>query len=174
MTAPALYRSLLLLLFTAGNLFFTPAYEKAHPYYVSVTEIGYSQPDKEIQVACKIFTDDLENALKEMYHTKADLYHPADKATLDRQIAGYIGKHFRVKADNNPVSLRFIGYEIEGEAAWCYLSAGDIPPVKNIEVFNDLLYEYKKEQVNIMHARVGGDRKSARLTYPHTATVFSF
>ena len=172
--APVLYRLLVLPLFITGNLLFAPAYEKAHPYYVSVTEIRYSQPDKEIQVSCKIFTDDLEYALKGMYHTKADLYHPPDKALLNRQIAGYIGKHFRVKADNSLVALHFIGYEIEGEAAWCYLSAGDIPPVKNIEVFNDLLYEYKKEQVNITHVSVGGDRKSARLTSPHTGAVFSF
>jgi hypothetical protein len=141
---------------------------------VSVTEIEYSNPDKEIQVACKIFTDDFEQALKTMYHTKIDLYHPQDKALLDKQITGYIQKHLRLKADNKIVTLNYIGYEIEGEAAWCFFSAGNIPAVKNIEVFNDLLYEYKKEQVNMMHTKVNGDRKSARLSYPDTGMQFSF
>ena len=171
----SLYKWLLLLpLFTAGNLFSDIAHQKLHPYYVSATEIEYSHPDKEIQVACKIFTDDFEQALKAMYHTKIDLYHPQDKALLNKQITGYIQKHLHLKADNKTVTLNYIGYEIEGEAAWCFFSAGNILAVKNIEVFNDLLYEYKKEQVNMMHTRVNGDRKSARLSYPDTSMQFSF
>ncbi|HRP54712.1 DUF6702 family protein [Agriterribacter sp.] len=173
--AISLYKWLLLLpFFTTGNLFSgTPSHEY-HPYYVSVTEIEYSHPDQEIQVACKIFTDNFEQALKAMYHTKTDLYHPQDKALLDKQIAGYIQKHLYLKADNKTVKLNYVGYEIEGEAAWCFFSAGNIPAVKNIGVFNDILYEYKKEQVNMMHTRVNGNRKSARLSYPDTSTEFSF
>ena len=171
----SLYKWLLLLpLFTAGNLFSDIAHQKLHPYYVSVTEIEYSHPDKEIQVACKIFTDDFEQALKAMYHTKIDLYHPQDKALLNKQITGYIQKHLHLKADNKTVTLNYIGYEIEGEAAWCFFSAGNILAVKNIEVFNDLLYEYKKEQVNMMHTRVNGDRKSGRLSFPDNSLQFSF
>ncbi|HRN57167.1 MAG TPA: hypothetical protein PLL71_11980 [Agriterribacter sp.] len=165
---------LLLPFFTAGNVFSDIAYQQLHPYYVSVTEIEYSHPDKEIQVACKIFTDDFELALKGMYHTKIDLYHPQNKVLLDKQITGYIQKHFHLKADDKTVNLHYIGYKIEGEAAWCFFSAGNIPAVKNIGVFSDLLYEYKKEQVNIMHTRVNGVRKSARLSYPDTSMRFTF
>ena len=173
--AISLYKWLLLLPFlTAGDLFSDITCEKLHPYYVSVTEIEYSNPDKEIQVACKIFTDDFEQALKAMYHTKIDLYHPQDKALLDKQITGYIQKHLHLKADGKTVKLNYIGFEIEGEAAWCFFSAGDIPAVKNIAVFNDLLYEYKKEQVNMMHTRVNGDRKSGRLSFPDNSLQFSF
>lgn len=146
----------------------------AHPYYVSVTEITYNEVGKEIQIACKIFTDDFEYALKEMYHTRVDLYHPADKNLINQQIDGYIKKHFYIKTNEEAVRLQFLGYEIEGEAAWCYFSAEGISPVKKIEVFNDLLYAYKKEQVNIMHAKVGGVRKSERLAYPGSRAVFSF
>lgn len=173
--AISLHKWLLLIpFFAAGNLLSGTPRLHYHPYYVSVTEIEYSYPDKEIQVACKIFTDDFEQALKAMYHTKIDLYHPQDKTLLDKQITGYIQKHLHLTADNKIVRLNYIGYEIEGEAAWCFFSAGNISPVKNILVFNDLLYEYKKEQVNMMHTRVNGDRKSARLSYPDTSMQFSF
>lgn len=145
-----------------------------HPYYISVTEIGYDPKEKEIQIACKIFTDDFENALKAAYKTNIDLYNPVDKALSGKQIAAYINKHLQLKADNNPIVLNYLGYEIEGEAAWCYFSATRIPPVKNVEVFNDLLYEYKKDQVNIMHVKVNGNRKSERLIYPDTKMKFEF
>ena len=171
----AIYKWLLLFPFLiTGNLFSHPTYKGSHPYYVSVTEIEYNTAAKEIQIACKIFTDDFEQALKGMYHTKIDLYHPQDKVLVDKQIKGYIQKHFHLKADDKTVNLNFIGYEIEGEAAWCFFSAGNITAVKNIEVFNDLLYEYKKEQVNMMHTKVNGNRKSGRLSYPDTSIKFSF
>lgn len=173
--AMSLYKWLLLIPFLiTGNSFLHPTYQGYHPYYVSVTEIEYSNADKEMQVACKIFTDDFEQALKGMYHTKIDLYHPKDKVLLDKQIAGYIQKHLHLKADGKPLSLNYMGFEIEGEAAWCFFSAGNITTVKNIEVFNDLLYEYKKEQVNIMHIKVNGGRKSGRCSYPDTGIKFSF
>ncbi|MCC7525915.1 MAG: hypothetical protein IT250_13895 [Chitinophagaceae bacterium] len=151
-----------------------PVGSKHHPYYVSVTEIEYIQPDKELQIAVKIFADDFESALKGMYQTKVDLFHPQDKAGLDKKITGYIQQHLRVKVDEKPMTLQFQGYEIEGEAAWCYFSAPQPAPVKNIEAFNNLLYEYKREQINIMHIRVEGVRKSTRLSFPETAVKFSF
>ncbi|MBX2924126.1 MAG: hypothetical protein KF746_18140 [Chitinophagaceae bacterium] len=148
--------------------------ENKHPYYVSVTEIEYIQTNKEIGIACKIFADDFEQALKEMYHTKIDLYNTKDTALTGKQIAGYISKHLQLLADGKPVPLQYLGFEIEGEAAWCYFSSANIAPFQQIQVFNDLLYEYKKEQVNLMHVKVNSNRKSGRLTSPDNRLSFDF
>lgn len=170
----SLSRWLILTIISGGSPFFIASMRHAHPYYVSVTEIEYSLPEREIQVACKIFTDDFEYALKEQYKTKVDIYHPLNKHELHKQITGYIQTHLQLRADNQAVRLQFIGFEIEGEATWCYFSAGPVPPVRKIEIHNDLLYEYKKEQVNIIHMKIGQERKSIRLTYPKTGAIFSF
>lgn len=169
-----LSRWLLPIIISSGIPFFMTSAGHTHPYYVSVTEIEYSLPEREIQIACKIFTDDFEYVLKEQYKNKVDIYHPLNKQELHKQITGYIQKHLQLKTDNQAVPLQFIGFEIEGEATWCYFSAGSIPPVKKIEIYNDLLYEYKKEQVNIVHTKIGQERKSIRLTYPKTDAIFSF
>ncbi len=94
-----------------------------HPYYVSVTEIEYINANKEIGIACKIFADDFEQALKATYHTKIDLYQTKDTSLTGKQIAGYINKHLHLSAGGKPLSLHYLGFEIEGEAAWCYFSA---------------------------------------------------
>lgn len=166
------YLIFLPLLLTGSDYHFTG--KSAHPYYVSVTEIDYKEPDNEIQIAIKIFTDDFEQALKNMYQVKVDIINPVDKPGLNKKISGYILQHFSVRTDNRPLTLQFLGFEIEGEAAWCYFSAEQTGTVNNIKIFNNLLYEYKKEQINIMHSRVQGERKSARLTYPDTSVQFSF
>lgn len=145
----------------------------AHPYYVSVTEIEYQAGSREIGIACKIFTDDFELALRDAYRTRMDLYDTTRKPSA-RYINDYIARHVRIKADGVPVSLTYLGYQIEGEATWSFFEAKGIASCRKLEIYNDLLYESKKEQINMMHARVNGSRKSARLTAPETSTVFEF
>jgi hypothetical protein len=50
-----------------------------HPYYMSVTEFEYKPAEKEVQVSCKIFTDDLEATLKKEYKRKVDILNAASK-----------------------------------------------------------------------------------------------
>lgn len=145
-----------------------------HPYYISVTEIEYIHANKEIGIACKLFADDFEQALKTTYHTKVDLYKTKDTSLTGQQIAGYINKHLQLTVAGKPLSLHYLGFEIEGEAAWCYFSVGNVPAFQQLQVFNDLLYEYKKEQVNLMHVKVNGNRKSGRLSQPDDRMSFDF
>lgn len=145
-----------------------------HPYYVSVTEIEYIQANKEIGIACKIFADDFEQALKAMYNTSIDLYQIKDTAVNGKRIAGYITRHLQLTAGGKPVPLQYLGFEIEGEAAWCYFSGSNIASFEQLQVFNDLLYEYKKEQVNLMHVKVNSNRKSGRLASPDNRLNFDF
>ncbi len=146
----------------------------AHPYYVSVTEIDYNTPKRELEIACKIFTDDFEQTLKSVYNTKVDLYKPADKKLLDKQIAGYIGEHLKLNIGGKNATLSYLGYEIEGEAAWCYFFVPDVQPFTSIRIFNNLLYSYKEEQVNLMHVKINGTRKSTRLSFPETDATLQF
>lgn len=145
-----------------------------HPYYMSVTEINYNVNEKQIEVACKIFTDDFESTLESACNCKIDLYNAADTTFTHKQIAAYITRHLHIKTANIPVMLHFEGYQVEGEATWCYFSAPAAQQPRNIEVFNDLLYQYKKEQVNIVHAKIGGNRKSERLAFPDNRIQFDF
>jgi hypothetical protein len=145
-----------------------------HPYYMSVTEINYNGNEKQLEVACKIFTDDFETTLESACNCKIDLYHAADTTFTHQQIAAYITRHLRIKAGTTQFALHFEGYQVEGEAAWCYFSAPAVQQPRNIEVFNDLLYQYKKEQVNIIHVKMGNNKKSERLAFPDDRIQFDF
>jgi hypothetical protein len=145
-----------------------------HPYYITVTELEYNPKDKELGMACKIFTDDFENTLKNQYHAKIDIYHPVDKALLGKRMADYITSHLRILVDGKQIPLNYLGYEIESEATWCYFSSPGIKSVKTVDIFNELLYDFKKEQINMMHVKVNGNRKSSRVTYPETHSKFDF
>ena len=103
-----------------------------HPFYVSVTEIRHNAAQKELEVSCRIFADDLENALKAQYKTSFDIMHPADRKAVDGLITDYLSKHLRITVNGKPVALRYLGYQIEEEAAWCFLEARDITTVKTV------------------------------------------
>ncbi len=145
-----------------------------HPYYMSVTEFEYKPAEKEVQVACKIFTDDLEETLKLTTKRKVDLLNNAAKTENEQLLTTYLQQHLKLQLDGKIVPLQMIGYEQEGEAVWIYLLAKNTTAFKTATVFNDLLYSYKEEQINIIHFKNGGERKSHRLNYPAKQVTLSW
>jgi hypothetical protein len=146
-----------------------------HPLYVSVTEMGYNATDKNLEISCKIFTDDFEKTLANTFKAKVDLTTPADKTEADRMVKEYIKSHLLLKIDNKAVTLEFVGFEKENDAVWSYFEVKNIPAApKKIDVTNSILYESYDKQMNLMHVTVGGNRKSYRLNYPDKEASFQF
>ena len=147
----------------------------AHPLYITVTEINYNAGEKNLEISCKIFVDDFENALAGIHHSKIDLSTPKDTALADRQVYGYIKNNLQLRLDGKPVNLEFVGFEKETDAVWSYLQVPNITKApKVIEVYNTLLYDAYDKEINLMHVSVGGTRKSGRLNYPDKETKFEF
>ena len=145
-----------------------------HPFYVSVTEIEQNPKSMVLQVSSRIFFDDLERALNLTYKVKANILKPADKKQTDAMIAAYVTAHLKIKANGEPVVLKYLGYEIEEEAAWCYFETVKTAQIKRLEVRNDILFEQHESQINMMHITVGGLRKSTKLDNPAATASFSF
>lgn len=145
-----------------------------HPYYMSVTEFEYKPAEKEVQVACKIFTDDLEGALKLSLQKKVDILNTSAKKENEQLLNTYLQEHLKLQLDGKAVPMQMIGFEQEGEAVWIYLVTKNTAPFKTATVFNDLLYSYKEEQINIVHFKNANERKSHRLNYPAKQVTLSW
>ena len=145
-----------------------------HPFYVSVTEINHNPKTQAIEISCRMFYDDLEKELNTVNHTHINIVKPVNKAQVNQLIAEYVKKHLAIKADGKPLSLSFVGYEIQEDAAWSYFEVKGISKVKDITVHDELLYRLRPEQINMIHTTVGGNRKSTKLDNPDADAVFSF
>ena len=145
-----------------------------HPFYISVTEVSQNATDKSLEISCKLFADDFEEALRATYKKKLDINSPQEKATFDNLIPDYINKHLALMADGKPLKLSYVGYEKEKESVYCYFEVPGVAAVRNIQANNTLLHDFKKEQINIMHVTVNGERKSTKLDYPVSQAKFSF
>lgn len=145
-----------------------------HPYYVSVTEIEYRPQQKELQIACKIFTDDLEDAMKAEYKKQVVLTDEKDKNAKQAMVHAYLQKHLKITVDGKTVSYEMLGYEQEQEATWNYLLVKNVTSLKSVTVYNDVLYYLRSGQINIIHVKNKGETKSFRLNAPETSTTFSW
>jgi hypothetical protein len=145
-----------------------------HPFFVSVTEIQHNAKEKTLEISCKIFTDDLEKTLRQNYKTKVDLLNPADKNAMNKLITDYVRNHLIINADDKLLQLQFVGYEKDEEATWSYFQVKNITSIKKINITDNLLFEYKKEQINILHVIVNGKRKSTKFDNPDAKVSLTF
>lgn len=145
-----------------------------HPFYLSVTEIRYNEPRQALEVSCRIFADDLENALKKYNHTTLDIIKPKDRPAVDSMLSRYIRQHLSIKVDGKALSLQYLGYRIEDDAAWCFLEAPALKAVKQLDLQNDMLYAEHETQSHMIHAIVQDKRQSTKLDNPKKEASFRF
>ena len=102
-----------------------------HPFYVSVTEIVHNKNTGTVQVSVRVFFDDFEKALEKRYKKKVNILKPADRKEVDILIAAYIKDHLKIKPMVKALKLKYLGYEIEEDAAWCYFETVKAGPINN-------------------------------------------
>lgn len=147
---------------------------KVHPFHVSVTEVNHNQQEATLEMQCKIFTDDFEAAIAKQYNQKVDLIDKSVHESMDSLVRRYVLSHVQVKINGKLMAPTYLGFEQEKEAVYVYVEYPKTPAViQEVEYFNNLLYDYYTDQINILHFKSGDKRKSIKLDYPDTSIGFS-
>jgi hypothetical protein len=125
-----------------------------HPFFITLTEVRFNPSSKKMEVAQKIFWDDLEVALAKEYGVSVDFLNPKNKAVLEGQVKGYLLKHTQIWVNGKLVPLNYLGYEVEEDAAWFYLESTATAVPITVEVQSTLLLRDFDGQQNIVHVYV--------------------
>jgi hypothetical protein len=144
-----------------------------HPFFVSVTDIKYDEKTKLLEIACKMFSNDLEGALKKSTGKKIDLLNEKNKAESEKILFDYIQKRLLVKVNGKAANYTFIGFEKEEDAIWTYMECKSEKP-KQLDIDVKLLYEFLKDQINMVHSEVGGVKKSYKVNNPDSSIKFEY
>jgi SpoU rRNA methylase family enzyme len=144
-----------------------------HPFYLSVTELKYNASKKSMEVSCKMFTNDLEDALKKTSGKSIDLLNTSNKKEAESVLFAYIQKRFIISVNNKPMELKYIGYEKEEEAIWTYMEIVNCEKPNAISIDNKLLYDYLKDQMNIVHCETGSFKESSKVVNPDSKITFT-
>ena len=134
-----------------------------HPYYVSIFEVNHNPDTKTVQVAARIFIDDLENVLMDEGREKPYIGTERELSEADELIADYLNRHFMLTADGERIELDFIGKESETDVIWCYLESNPIDRIDTLHVKADLLIDMFPLQNNLVHTEERGIKKSVIL-----------
>ncbi|GEO04718.1 hypothetical protein AAE02nite_23820 [Adhaeribacter aerolatus] len=156
------------------HLFLINLFAFLHPFYVSVTEVNHNDKTKSLEISTRIFFDDLETVLEKQFKTRLDILKPAEKNRIDPLLREYLQKHLQLQINGKPVTLTYLGYEIEQDAAWCYLEVPQVSRIKQIQVLNDVLFAEHDTQTNMVHITVKGNRKSTKLDNPESKFTATF
>jgi len=137
---------------------------------MSATEIKVDSKKKMIEISCKIFADDLQQALAKELHQKVDLY--SKDMGNKNLVCNYVKKHLEILLGNQKMSLICIGYEIEEEAVWCYLELPLKRMPQEFVVSNTILCAQKEGQTNLVHVVYDGLRTSTKLNCPDASFIY--
>jgi len=145
-----------------------------HPLHVSVTEIGYDEKDKELEIVMRVFIDDLELAMRDVNNKpELDILNPGTP-TLDQMMTSYLASHFAVTLDSKAQKTTYLGHERDGEAFIFYIQVSNVKRLKTISVRNDILISTHEDQSNLVHVTVRGTVRSLRLTKNQPADQLTF
>ena len=135
----------------------------AHPFFISLTEIRYNDSSQKLEIAQKIFWDDLEVSLAKYHNTSIDVLNPSDKKLFEEQVKAYLLEQNKIWVDGKAVNLNLIGYEVEEEAIWFYIESTKTTFDKSIKVQNSVLLAEHDSQQNIVHVYVKGNSPKSLL-----------
>src|SRR3989344_3020172 len=142
---------------------FTPI---MHKYYVGLTEVNIDSKKHTLDVSTKLFMDDLEAGLLKSANKKVDLSISVNNKEVQALLMNYLDANFKVNVGGKLLKLKFVGYEVENDAVWCYSEVTNFKGKGTVSILNTLLYESFPEQANLMNVNWDGVSKSVRLSNP--------
>ena len=137
-----------------------------HKFYVSVTNIKYSEKSDALQITSRIFIEDIEALLKERYDLEVHLEEGKKNAIADTYIEKYLRAKLVLELDDKPTPYNYIGKEFDNDILVVYLEIPqvDFDTLKSINIQNQLLTDLYEEQKNLVHMKWKGKKKSFVLT----------
>ncbi|MDP5172080.1 MAG: hypothetical protein NWR72_17685 [Bacteroidia bacterium] len=135
----------------------------SHAFYLSITDIEFFQQEKLVGVTIKVFTDDLENIVESLGAEPLLLGAVDEHPDADRYLARYVDQVVTWKLNGQPVTMNWLGKEVENDVTLIYLEASGINALGEVEVSHRLFLDELETQENIVHLHCGTALVSKRL-----------
>ncbi len=139
-----------------------------HKFYVSVTQIDFVPNKKRVEITSRIFIDDLEKALEKKFKKKFYLTTPKEIENADVLIHEYLKEKIKISINKKAQNVEFLAKELEGDVLIFYTKIAVSKKINTFEIFNSLLTEIYKEQQNILHTNINGNKNSFLFTNTET------
>ncbi|QWX84298.1 hypothetical protein H0I23_01195 [Cellulophaga sp. HaHaR_3_176] len=152
------------------------AFTAAHKFYVSVTNVMYSDKDEAIQITTRIFIDDLEKALEERYEVSTKMATKKEIEDVDYYVEKYLKSKFLVFLDGTQKEYTYIGKKYDNDVIVCYIEVANVKmaTLKSIAIINEVLTGMFDEQQNVVHFKLNNEKKSYVLGRENNKGMLNF
>lgn len=136
-----------------------------HPFYASIYEIEVNRDSKRVEIASKIFFDDLERTLKVKYGVNCYLNGSNEIGETDSLLSDYFSKTIMLSQNNEQIAIEFVGKEYQNDVCWIYFQSEPIKLKNNaLNLSVSALMDVFETQSNIVHHRINSRIESHLLT----------
>lgn len=126
----------------------------AHKFYTSLARVEYNAETKTVEVALRVFADDLELALTRRSGRRVYLDQTKDAPDL---VIAYLRETFELRGrDGRKAELRWVGMETEADVAWLYFESPLPDGPAGATLRDRVLLELFRAQVNLVNLKYGG------------------
>ena len=138
------------------------AFATAHKFYISVTNVKFSEKDKALQITCRVFTDDMNTVLLERYGIETALGAEEESPEGQEYLKKYVQSKFNISINGKPVAYTILGNKYDTDVIIMFLEVPnvDLPNITSIGIDNKILTDLFDEQQNVLHFNVAGKKKS--------------
>lgn len=150
------------------------AFNVAHEYYVSVTEIAHVKDQKAVQIISRIFIDDLEKMLQERHNENILLNVGNDETYIDKYIEQYFHNKLKIHINGEHQEFDYLGKEYEDDIVFSYIEITGIDTIDSIEVTNEILFDIFPDQQNIVKVKTASKNKSFILIPNNKTRLLNF
>lgn len=137
----------------------------AHKFYFSRTLIHHNFQSGTLEIEMKLFTDDLERAVRTNSDTEIRLGVDSTYYEAERLVGKYIEPRFNISVNNLPLSVRYLGMEVENDITYCFLETTPNDAIHSIEIENLVFFEIFDDQINELDLRMQGWTRREQVTY---------
>ena len=83
-----------------------------------------------------------------------------DSLQTHEYLAAYFKENFEVGINGANSTYEYLGGEVEDDVIWCYIEVTDVAELESIQLTNKVLTETFDDQKNLVHFKIGGEKKS--------------
>lgn len=135
-----------------------------HKYYVSVTQLDYSEKNNRIEITTRVFIDDFEKTLENKFKEKMNLATKQEHKNAEDFIQKYCNDKIKMEVNGKFNSVIFMGMEYQDDVVICYLKVTPSEKIKTIDFYNAMLTETFSDQQNLVHSSIFSQKKSFMIT----------
>lgn len=146
----------------------------SHPIYVSNTEIQYNSKSNCLEIAIKLFSDDLEKVISARQSKTIEFATKREDKNANDYIVNYIKDNLKIELNNKQSNLVFVNRKHTKEdfyAMWVLFVVKDVKRIKTLSVENTLLLKYYSEQRNFISYTNEFDQFTKYTSYKDEETV---